>query len=230
MRFTNEYGDYVMPCHSIQFSFFVRNKGGIQCYFLSWWRYILACVMCMHENMCQNNTTTATVWRFGFVVAYFHCKRANQFSFPHTNTSTLSDVSTSTQTRTYTANMLFVGVFVWCWQIDRGKRVQTQKWLYTTQYVHNLHTPHNWFIKHRENSPSTTSLLYSNTNRLTRVHMHVCIRTRTGIPTLIGFVLSSSVYRLQYHTFLLENSSCCFFSCRLFFSAIFPSHSYSSIL
>lgn len=56
MRFTNEYGDYVMPCHSIQFSFFVRNKGGIQCYFLSWWRYILACVMCMHENICAKTT------------------------------------------------------------------------------------------------------------------------------------------------------------------------------
>lgn len=166
MRFTNEYGDYVMPCHSIQFSFFVRNKGGIQCYFLSWWRYILACVMCMHENMCQNNTTTATVWRFGFVVAYFHCKRANQFSFPHTNTSTLSDVSTSTQTRTYTANMLLLECLC-----DVGKLTGEKEFKHKNDYT--LHSTYTICTHH------TTDL--SNTVRILRLQHLFSIRTQTDL-------------------------------------------------
>lgn len=152
------------------------------------------------------------VWRFGLVVAYFHCKRANQFSFPHTTTNTQYP-HRCIHIHCKCAHVVgsFVGVFVMLanWQGKKSSNTNdytrytisahTTQLIYHTQRI--LRLQHLLQLEHKQT-------LHTYTCTLAYVHAQ-------AIPTLIGFVYAFCfiiAYKLQYHTFLLENSSCFFLS------------------
>lgn len=99
-----------------------------------------------------------------------------------------TQIQTQKVTHTYSANMLVLLVhvfeYLWCWQIDRGKRVQPN--VYTIHYASTTHTICTPTIYHTLREFSVYKI--SSTQTDTHTHKHACIRTRTGIPTLIRFV------------------------------------------